>query len=106
LIVDPENDILTYKWSQIFPTEGALTGLELMGEFADDTALETTFTIQSGETPPVDTAYTFKLTVSDSNNSVSDTIDVLVSGLDTFDLFSDTGFGFSDINLTFDSLDN
>ena len=105
LIIDPENDILTYEWSQVFPEKATLTGLELKGEFTDPNSPVTTFVVQSGETPPVDTAYTFKLTVKDSDNTSFDTVDVKVSGLETFDLYSDTGFAFSDVNLTFDTLD-
>lgn len=105
LIIDPENDILTYEWSQVFPETATLTGLELKGEFTNPTSSSTTFIIQSGETPPVDTAYTFKLTVKDSDNTAFDTVDVNVSGLETFDLFSDSQFAFSDVNLTFNTLD-
>lgn len=105
LIIDPENDILTYEWSQVFPEEATLTGLELKGEFSNPNGPVSNFIIQSGETPPVDTAYTFKLTVKDSDNTSFDTVDVKVSGLDTFDLFSDSGFAFSDVNLDFDILD-
>ena len=68
--------------------------------------MSTVFTIQSGEVPPVNTKYKFELSVSDSDNTATDTIEVLVSGLEDWDLMSDTGFALDDTSLTFTDMEN
>ena len=78
----------------------------MKGEFGTKHSVSTTFTIQSGEVPPVNTKYKFELSVKDSDNVSKDTIEVLVSGIEDWDLMSDTGFALDDTSLTFTDMEN
>ena len=70
----------------------------LLSSFASSTSLATLATLS---TPPVDRQYSFKLAVSDSDNSVSDTKEILVSGTNAHDSWGDTEVKFGDAELPY-----
>lgn len=80
LITDPELDILSYSWSQNAPLISTL-GDNLEAILFNSTSISCNGTLKI---PPVDRELTFKLTVSDSDNSPSFDVRINVSGVHQF----------------------
>lgn len=75
-----------------------MDGNDLLSSFTSSTSLATNVTLT---TPPVDRQYSLTLATSDSDNTVSDTRKILVSGTHTHDSWGDTEFKLGDAELPY-----
>ena len=99
-VTDPENDILTYEWSQVSPII-SVSGMDLTCVINNDDSATCNIDLT---TPPVETLYKFKLTVEDSDNSVNEIHGIPVysiSGILMFTNWGVTTFMLGDNDLPF-----
>jgi len=101
LISDPENDILSYLWSNVSPLISLTTSGSLVSDIDDPTSLTTSVTLT---TPTVDTLYKFMQAVSDSDNTATGILSVPVSGTYSFTSWGDTDFVLGDCGLPYSYL--
>lgn len=101
LIFDAENDILRYKWVHTAPLISVGTQADLTSTIDDDTTLNASVILTQ---PPVGTLYKMQLTVSDTEDNIADTLDLVVSGQYVFSTWGDTDFVLGDCGLPFSYL--
>ena len=95
---DPENDILTYRWNFLGPYTNLTNTLHYIPLISGIESANTEITVP---TPLVDSKLTFEIGVSDTFNTITQEVDLYVSGTHQFASWGDTAFTFGDLNIDF-----